>query len=363
MRTAVRFVQEETTALGSALAMGAASEQACEVLISISPAYFGSAKTLLRRSIPAARLERLAADTGLLSLDGGEAGHVAEVIRTEVPFVRHVGFGVQSIDASGEVTPESVAREVAAKVPSEESSVSLQVWACGDAPLDPTVTRRVVEHAIRRLGIDVQNRERQRVVGVFMCSSRIVVTVTPLEKALCDWPGGRMRFKATPAQISRAEFKLEEVLALCPLDLPERGSAVDFGASPGGWTRILVDKGFRVWAVDPGLLDARIRSDPRVVHRRTTAGRFLSDTRDLPRFQLAVNDMRMAPDLSCEVMAAASKILGPQGYIVVTLKMTPRTTLDSLKRSYQILARDFNVMFVRQLFHNRNELTLVARKR
>ncbi len=338
-------------------------ERLRDILVSTSPAYFGAAEALLKRSLPDARLERLAPDTTLLSLDGDHAGHAAAVIQADVPFVRHIGSVVRSINASGDVTPESVAQAVAAEVPRDESGVSLQVWASGDASLDPTRTRRVVEQAIRARGIDVQYGGRQRVVGLFLCASRVVVMVTPLEEALCDWPGGRMRFRATPAQISRAEFKLEEVLALCPLDLRERASALDLGASPGGWTRILLDKGFNVWAVDPGSLDARVGSDPRVTYRRMTANRFLDETHDLPRFQLAVNDMRMAPELSCELMVKASGVLEPRAYAVMTLKVTPRTALDAFQRGRQILQRAFDVVFVRQLFHNRNELTLVARKR
>jgi hypothetical protein len=192
--------------------MGVPHEQARDFLISTSPAYFRSAEALLRRSMPGARLRRLAPDTALLSLDHGDAGHVAEVVRADVPFVRHLGSVVRSVDASDDVTPESVAEQVAANVPPDELGVSLQVWASGDAPLDPTRTRRVVEQAIRGLGIDVQYGERQRVVGLVLCASLIVVTVTPLDEALCDWPGGRMRFKATPAQISRAEFKLKRRL-------------------------------------------------------------------------------------------------------------------------------------------------------
>ena len=343
--------------------MGVPHEQPRDILISTSPAYFSSAEALLRRSMPDARLERLAPDAALLSLVGADVAHVAEVIRAHVPFVRHVGFGVHRIDTAGALTPESVAEQVTATLPTDEASVSLQVWASGDAPLDPTRTRRVVEQAIRGLGIDVQYGGRQRVIGVFLCASTIVVTVTPLEEALCDWPGGRMRFRATPAQISRAEFKLEEVLALYPLDLSERASALDLGASPGGWTRILLEKGLKVWAVDPGSLDARIASDPRLSYRRMTANRFLDETRDPPRFQLVVNDMRMAPELSSELMVKASKLLEPRGHAVLTLKVTPRTVLDSLEHSRQILRRAFDVLFVRQLFHNRNELTLVARKR
>jgi 23S rRNA (cytidine2498-2'-O)-methyltransferase len=94
-----------------------------------------------------------------------------------------------------------------------------------------------------------------------------------------------------------------------------------------------------------------------------TANRFLSETGDLPRFQLAVNDMRMAPELSCELMTKASNVLEPKGYAVLTLKVTPRNALDALTRSRQFLQPAFDVLFIRQLFHNRNELTLVARKR
>jgi 23S rRNA (cytidine2498-2'-O)-methyltransferase len=350
-------------ALGFAPAMRVPFDRMCQILVSISPAYFGSAKTLLKRSIPDARMERFAPDTALLSLDDADADHVAGVIRADVPFVRHLGFTAQSIDASDGLTPESVAQRVAERVPPDESGISLQVWASGDAPLDPTMTRRAIQQAIRGLGIDVQYGGQQRIVGVYMCASRIVLMVTPLDKALCDWPGGRMRFRASPAQISRAEFKLEEVLALCPFDLPERGTALDLGSSPGGWTRILLEKGSSVWAVDPGLLDPRVGSDPRVTYRRMTANDFLDEARDLPRFQLVVNDMRMAPELSCQLTVQAAKVLEHRGYVILTLKITPRTALDTWERSRRILERDLELVFARQLFHNRNELTVVARKR
>jgi 23S rRNA (cytidine2498-2'-O)-methyltransferase len=56
---------------------------------------------------------------------------------------------------------------------------------------------------------------------------------------LSTWAGGVHRFKREKEQISRAEFKLLEILNLFQLSLSAGDTALDLGAAPGGWTRIL----------------------------------------------------------------------------------------------------------------------------
>jgi 23S rRNA (cytidine1920-2'-O)/16S rRNA (cytidine1409-2'-O)-methyltransferase len=84
----------------------------------------------------------------------------------------------------------------------------------------------------------------------------------------------RVSVRARPAFVSRGGTKLANALADCGLDVRGR-RALDVGASTGGFTDCLLQHGAReVITVDVGygILDYRLRSDPRVsVLERTNA--------------------------------------------------------------------------------------------
>jgi 23S rRNA (cytidine1920-2'-O)/16S rRNA (cytidine1409-2'-O)-methyltransferase len=83
-----------------------------------------------------------------------------------------------------------------------------------------------------------------------------------------------VRVVERPAFVSRGGIKLANALAACGLDVRGR-RALDVGASTGGFTDCLLQRGVReAIAVDVGygILDYRLRSDPRVsVLERTNA--------------------------------------------------------------------------------------------
>jgi 23S rRNA (cytidine1920-2'-O)/16S rRNA (cytidine1409-2'-O)-methyltransferase len=84
----------------------------------------------------------------------------------------------------------------------------------------------------------------------------------------------RVSVRARPAYVSRGGIKLANALDACALEVRGR-RALDVGASTGGFTDCLLQRGAReVIAVDVGYgtLDYRLRSDPRVaVLERTNA--------------------------------------------------------------------------------------------
>jgi 23S rRNA (cytidine2498-2'-O)-methyltransferase len=181
------------------------------------------------------------------------------------------------------------------------------------------------------------------------------------DAALCDWPGGKVRLGRTAAQVSRAEFKLEELFDIFDLQVRSGDRALDLGAAPGGWTRILRTHDLIVWAVDPGDLDPSLADDRSIHHSRTTAGEFLRTTR--VRFDMVVNDMRMEPKLSCRMMIDAAARLNPGGLGVVTLKTGSRHVLETVRACLTLLSGTFEIVHARQLHHNRHEVTVVVRKR
>ena len=128
---------------------------------------------------------------------------------------------------------------------------------------------------------------------------------------LSDWAGGARRFAREEGQVSRSEFKLLEAFEVFDIKLPPRGVALDLGASPGGWTRVLRQHGQYVTAVDPGALDERVASDPGVRHKRMTAEAYLHDEPD--QFDVIVNDMRMDGRDSARLMVTYARLLYPHG--------------------------------------------------
>jgi 23S rRNA (cytidine2498-2'-O)-methyltransferase len=72
--------------------------------------------------------------------------------------------------------------------------------------------------------------------------------------------------------------------------------------------------------------------------------------------------MRMVPELSCQIMRQAAPRLAPGGHAIVTLKITPGSAVRTVGGCLRILGRSYEVIFARQLFHNRNEVTVVVRR-
>jgi len=97
-------------------------------------------------------------------------------------------------------------------------------------------------------------------------------------------PGARVREGAVvevdegPAHVGRGALKLQGALAELGVD-PRGQVAVDVGASTGGFTETLLERGAtRVYAVDVGRgqLHERLRQDPRVVVRDRVNARALT---------------------------------------------------------------------------------------
>ncbi len=94
-----------------------------------------------------------------------------------------------------------------------------------------------------------------------------------------------------PAYVSRGALKLQAALDMWDID-PSGKIAVDIGASTGGFTDLLLQRGAqRVYAVDVGYgqLHYKLRNDPRVVVMERTNARYLAELAEQP--DLAVVDV------------------------------------------------------------------------
>ena len=111
----------------------------------------------------------------------------------------------------------------------------------------------------------VESQEKARAV---VLAGAVLVDDRPASKpgALVS-PGSRVRLLSRPQYVSRGGEKLAHALSAFEIDVGGL-VAVDVGASTGGFTDCLLQRGAsRVYAIDVGygLLDYRLRQDPRVI--------------------------------------------------------------------------------------------------
>jgi hypothetical protein len=87
--------------------------------------------------------------------------------------------------------------------------------------------------------------KQTRLVAWGICEAELVYLKPPTKNVIKE------------DKVSRAYFKLYEALLRFEVELPRGGKGLDVGASPGGWTQCLVERGLTVWAVDPAPLTLR----------------------------------------------------------------------------------------------------------
>lgn len=215
--------------------------------------------------------------------------------------------------------------------------------------------------AFEEQGAALDVRRPQQIFSAVLTPAEGYLGLSHATDNLSDWAGGARRFQREEGQVSRAEFKLLEAMELFSLSLPAGGLALDLGAAPGGWTRILRQHDMRVVAVDPGELDGRIATDPAVKHMRQTAQNYLQRTAE--QFDVILNDMRMDARDSAQVMVGAAGKLKEHGWGLLTLKLPQKGMEKVVAQALEVLRRGYRVAGARQLFHDRSEITVAVRRR
>ena len=165
------------------------------------------------------------------------------------------------------------------------------------------------------------------------------------------WPDGTCCFiedKINPP--SRAYLKLWEALTLLGKYPKARDTALDLGASPGGWTYVLQSLGATVTAVDKAVLDQSVTKLPRVHFLQQSA--FALDPSTLEQtYDWVLSDIACYPDISYAIIMKwiAS---GKAKQMIFTIKLQGKTDLATI-RKFQAIPHSRII----NMFYNKHELT------
>ena len=336
-----------------------------EVIYTADPTSRRFALDELLAAAPGSRLiARLAPDVGRAALTIRWDDLVAYFREHPPIFCRHV-FPVHVVvrlqqEADDLDRLATAATQFGSRVrPDEPFSVQTRILGEG-LPYAPYDINTRLSQVLIDAGGALDVREPVWVLSVVLTSDVAFLGFSRAADNLSDWAGGARRFRREEGQISRAEFKLLEALEVFDLKLPEAGTALDLGAAPGGWTRLLLRRGLRVVAVDPADLAPVLQDEPGVQHVRELAQNYLPGLK--AAFDIILNDMRVDAGESAIVMRQAIDVLKPGGWAVMTLKLPKHNLIETMADALETLRVEYDVIGVRQLFHNRSEVTVALRR-
>lgn len=183
------------------------------------------------------------------------------------------------------------------------------------------------------------------------------------------YPGGTKFIRQGSAEtISRAGAKIAEALHFLRLfrERPVAGSHwLELGASPGGMTSELLERGYRVTAVDRAELDVRLKRAKGLNFLKRDVAEYVPPAGE--EFDALLSDMNGDPREALRQVLRLARWLKPRGLVVFTLKTTGEESLEGICRLHrevtaEALRKGMDLLATTHLTYNRQEFTLLFAK-
>ena len=203
-----------------------------------------------------------------------------------------------------------------------------------------------------------------RRLHVFFPKGDAVFLAAGDDSSSAPWPLGIPRLKFPREAPSRSTLKLEEafLVLLTPAErerwLKPGMTAVDLGASPGGWTWQLVNRSIRTTAIDNGPMDRGLMQSGIVTHLREDGFRY----RPRKAVDWLVCDMVEQPKRIAALIAGWLRD-GACKYAMFNLKLPMKKRYDETRACLDAIRTVAVDVRARQLYHDREEITAFARIR
>jgi 23S rRNA (cytidine2498-2'-O)-methyltransferase len=234
-----------------------------------------------------------------------------------------------------------------------------------------TLTKPLLPHlerALKRAGVAIDDADAEERLHVFFVGGRACHVGTSVPGNSSEWTMGIPRLRMPSASPSRSTLKLAEALLefLSAEDREKRlapgMTAVDLGASPGGWTWQLVQRGMMVTAVDNGEIDQRLLDSGQVKHRRTDGFHY----RPAEPVDWMVCDMVESPSRIATLVGRWAA----EGWCreaIFNLKLPMKKRREELQRCEAIIDEALGgggyYLRMKHLYHDREEVTAYLSRR
>lgn len=251
-------------------------------------------------------------------------------------------------------------KEDASFQPGEKIAVQVRKEERSEAPYTPFAVKAAMDELFTSTyEAEPVVKDADRIVSVFVTAAKLYIGISKPEDNLSDWSGGAIRFAKEEDQISRAKFKLLEAEQRFGLDFGSYRTALDIGAAPGGWTSFLLEKGLQVTAIDPASMHPSLLKHPKLTIHKKNAGEVKLTEAE---FDLLVCDMSWSPRQMGRLVADLLYALRVGGTAIITVKLMHKKPFQTVRELLQSFEPELQLVKAKQLFHNREELTLYLLK-
>ena len=205
--------------------------------------------------------------------------------------------------------------------------------------------------------VDLESPHKIVIVQIFQ--NLAFIGVADAESVLVKQIRVFRKYEKGQRPFTRAQHKIEEAIEVFNIQIGEDYEALDLGAAPGGWTKVLSGLAKRVVAVDPADLDPETAELPNVTHYKCRSEEI---PEDIGEFDLITNDMNVGPTESAKIMVDLSDRLKGGGTALMTVKFVTRNRRKHIGEAIEILKTRYKDFRMKRLPHNRYETTLFMRK-
>lgn len=322
--------------------------------------YANYAMEELRRLIPGASFTQLAASEVFMMNSPLEREALHELVLEHEPiFLRHIQPVDRTIAITGSTDDlEALAEMVRnARLSFENKDTAVHVRKVSGSPYAYSAadTKAVIDAVLENIDSHPVVQQPEIIIAIYAGATQLYAGFATPEQMLSDWPGGAVRFQREENQISRAKFKLLEAEGAFELHYEQYHNALDVGAAPGGWTSLLLERGLSVTAIDPASMHESLSKHPGLIHYKQNA----SDVKlQKKHYDLLVCDMSWSPMLMSKLVLDLEYALADNAVAVITIKLMHKKPLQTIREVIERLQQKFELIKAKQLFHNREEITL-----
>nr|WP_232242909.1 SAM-dependent methyltransferase [Paenibacillus sp. GSMTC-2017] len=319
----------------------------------------------MRRLLPGASFVQLAAGEVFLMSCEQERAETLEAIHSKEPiFLRHIQPVDRVIEISGSAIDleglSEMIRHARLTFVDKRTAVHIRRSSKTTFHYSASDTKALLDAVLEELDAEPVVQQPEIIISIYAAETQLYVGFASPGDMLSDWPGGAVRFQREDGQVSRAKFKLLEAERAFGLNYADFKQALDVGAAPGGWTSLLLDRGLRVTAIDPADMHPSLLHHHALTHHKRNAAdvKLVANTYDL-----LVCDMSWSPMLMSRLILDLQGALKPYATAIITIKLMHRKPLQTIREVQERLGTAFTILKAKQLFHNREEITLFLQKK
>jgi 23S rRNA (cytidine2498-2'-O)-methyltransferase len=319
----------------------------------------------IKRLIPNCRFQiLLPTEVLLLEVEASKQGVLSQINGNEPVFLRHI----QPVDQSWNLDDWLADIHCVGRWLNEQDifqagnliATQVRVQDKSVIPYQPSEIKNLIEQILLdKADIQSVTRHATWTISLYISTQNIYVGISKPQENISDWSGGAIRFMREENQVSRAKFKLLEAEYVFDLVFHATQEALDVGAAPGGWTSLLLERGMRVTAIDPAEMHESLTRNTSLTYYKKNA----SDVKiKANRFDWLVCDMSFSPRQSIPIVLQLVDTLKPTGCVILTVKLMHKKPFQSIREVLGMLDKQLQLIQAKQLFHNREEITMYFKK-